>query len=222
MQMNLIRDINKSIHQKVSNKNHPFLMTGQSIVEWVKCSLLSEKYELNTYNFVPAMKSMQFLERKMNTEKQALADEQKLSNVMTFGMMAISIFEKSIFENSSPSNEKKLPMYNYYIGNMLEEEVAEHIKPNTISIVVDVTSISSDHDDLDNWKQPTFIEKEDKKIISCDSSHYLYLGYLYLVALAWEKDFNVGLLGNLPLETCINLIFDFIKNNYSDVLVKPT
>lgn len=220
--MNLIFNINKSIQQKVKDKNHPFLMTGQSIIEWVKCALLDEKYESNTYNFVPEMKGFQFLERKMNAEKQLLADEKKLSNVVTFGMAAISIFEKSIFENNNLSNEKKLPMYDYYIGNLLEEEVAEHIKLNTISIVVDITNVSSDHDDLDNWKQPIFIEKENYKIIKSNSSHYLYLGYLYLVAIAWEKDFNINLLDHLPLETCVNLIFNFIRDKYADVLVKPT
>jgi len=139
-------------------------------------------------------------------------------------MGVISIFERSVFSQPDPNNEKKLPIFNYYIGNKLVDDVKRHmdaLELNPTSIVVDIIDFSYAHDDLNNWKQPTFsVDAQNRKIIHANSSHYLYLGYLYLIGLAWEKDFNVYLLGKLPLEQCVKLLFDFIKQNYADILVK--
>lgn len=243
-----VKAIDLAINTIVHNKSHMFFMCGQSVVEWFKYAMIHETIRIGhtlpnngtikNFNFVPMMRQLKILERKMNAEKNAKQEECKLTNVITFGMGLASIFDQSIFvQNVNPNEEKKLPIFDYYIGNNLKEEVREDNKRFMESIDVpegvnktiivmnieekDCINIDSNH--LEQWRQPFAYSIGNLNIIESNSSHYLYLGYLYLLALAWNSGMNV-------IEVCskdkiifdsVNEVITYINTHYKDFLIKP-
>ena len=231
-----VKAIDTAINTIVRNKAHMFLMAGQSVVEWFRYAVvhqtikmgrtLPDNKPIEQFNFVPIMRQFRMLERKMNAEKNAQLNEGKLTNVMTFGMGLASIFEQAVFHNE----EKKLPMFDFYIGNNLREEFINSIDiPEGMSktiIVMDIEekdciNINSNH--LDQWKQPFAYSIGNLNIIESNSSHYLYLGYLYLLALAWNGGMNVVDVcsKDIMIFDSINEVISYVNNTYQDFLIKP-
>jgi hypothetical protein len=238
-----IKSIDTAINAIVRNKAHMFLMAGQSIVEWFRYAVVHQTIKMgrtlpdnkpvDQFNFVPIMRQFRMLERKMDAEKNSQLSEGKLTNVMTFGMGLASIFEQVVYHDE----EKKLPMFDFYIGNNLREEVRHENKefinsidvPEGLSktiIVMDIeekdcTNIDSNH--LEQWKQPFAYSIGNLNIIESNSSHYLYLGYLYLLALAWNGGMNVINVcsKDLLIFDSINEVISYVNNTYQDFLIKP-
>jgi len=244
-----IKAIDNAIHAIVRDKNHIFLLNGQSCVEWFRYALITETLDSNggelpenkqpnQFNFVPIMRQLRFIERKMNAEKNAQHEEKKLTNIITFGMGITSIFEQSIFEQFINHNEeKKLPIIDYYIGNNLMDEVKhenigfvniESANENEEKVII-VMNIDEDkcidigRENLDKWKQPNVYQINKLKIIECDSSHYLYLGYLYLLALAWKNGMCIPDIckNDLNIFYSVNHVIHYINENFKDYLIKP-
>lgn len=240
-----VRSIDAAINTIVRNKAHMFLMAGQSVVEWFRYAvvhqtiktgnMLPDNKPVDQFNFVPIMKQLRMLERKMDAEKNTQYSEGKLTNVMTFGTGLASIFEQSIFaQNVNHDEEKKLPMFDFYIGNNLREEVQHENKefinsidvPEGLSktiIVMDIEEKDCINIDIDQWKQPLVYSIGNLNIIESNSSHYLYLGYLYLLALAWNGGMNITDICSkeLPIFDSINEVISYVNNTYRDFLIKP-
>ena len=243
-----VKAIDTAINTIVRNKAHMFLMAGQSVVEWFRYAVIHQTIKMGRtlpdnkpieqFNFVPIMRQLRMLERKMNAEKNAQLNEGKLTNVMTFGMGLASIFEQSIFaQNVNQNEEKKLPMFDFYIGSNLREEVRHENKefinsidiPEGLSktiIVMDIEEkdcINIDSNHLDQWKQPFAYSIGNLNIIESNSSHYFYLGYLYLLALAWNGGMNaVDVCSkDIMIFDSINEVISYVNNSYQDFLIKP-
>lgn len=218
-----IKIIDQAINNTVRDKNHVFLMAGQSCVEWMKYALTLDK-DPEKFNFVPVMKALKFIEREFDAEKNALNEEKKLTNIVTFGMSVNSIFEQSIFaQNINPDDEKKAPVIDFFIGNKLATEIndicmSSDVERTIVAMDIDEEKcVNWDSNHLDLWKLPDIRKIGKVNVLFCESSHYLYLGYMYLTALAVM---NGAELDN-DLFTSVNNILEFIEDNYADLLIKP-
>lgn len=212
-----IKNIDDAIHAIVQAKNHPFLMSGQSCVEWFRYAMFGGQAAPNN-NFVPIMRQLRHVERKMNAEKNAQHDEGKLTNIITFGLGLASIFAQNINE----AEEKKLPIFDYYIGHNLKDEVHHEnknflntLEQDKIIIVLDIELKDCVDINPAEWKQPVCYSIGTLKVIEGQSSHYLYLGYLYLLALAWHAGANI-------VDICsVDLVLEYVNQNYQNILIKP-
>ena len=223
--MQKICEINQSVNRIVLNKNNPFMMIGQSISEWVRQILVEDIIGLpdeKQYNFVPHLSKLRSIERQIDEQKQTLANESKLTNIMSFNMSVFSIFGNKPNTKPNPDEEKEIPDVRYYIGNLIDEEIKTDLTDSDIQTIVavdtDLENCNSSHDDLNNWKQPSFAIENGIKFIKAKSSHYIYLGYLYIIALAWQKNYDIYLLENLTLDMSVTLLTDFVKDKYADII----
>lgn len=135
-------------------------------------------------------------------------------------MGVCSIFDKSIFAEHD-NNEKKLPMIDYYIGNKLTlDEVTE--LENKVIVLMNIEEKDCIDLDVSQWKQPFLYPIGNTRIIECRSSHYLYLGYMYFLAIAWQANVDViKICSDNTILDSIDLVLTIIGEIYQDVLIKP-
>lgn len=211
--MNTILSVTKEIDQKVKEKNNPFIMMGQSCVEWIR--IISE----SKYNFVPQLKALKISDRI----EPNVGD----SNIMNFEIGVICIFNNSIFAKQSSDNEKKFPSIKFYIGNNAIENIkSDHKDSEEKKIIVYINVNDSDcnieQNNVDNWQLPRFYSIDNLDIIESNSSQIIYFGYLYIMALSLEQGFNISLIlnGNFTVEKTIEILSSYVKANYSHLTTK--
>ena len=210
--MNIITSVAKAVDEKVKNKNDPFLMMGQSCVEWIRSVNSND-------NFVPELKALRFIER-INVDAS-----QKTTNLINFQMTVTNVFENSIFSQTSNANEKKYPTIEFYIGkdalneikasNPVEEKNID-VKKLIVYINVDDADCTIDQNNVSNWNTPIFHSLDNLNIIEAKSSQVIYFGYLYMLAVAEKYGFNTSIVlgGNFTVEKTIEIIIEYIGLNH--------
>lgn len=195
--MNVINDISEDLLVSVKDHSNAMLMLAHSCASWIKNCLQSK------YNFVSSISGMKLYERK----EHKFGD----SNIISFKLGVICIFDRSPFSKESDSSERPFPLVRTIIGNDALADV-EDLNKNELTICfTGGNDCRIEQSDAKSWKSPLY--DEEKNIIEAKSTQVVYFGFIYLLSVAIAAGFDPKKINQLPFDKLLEDVLAFAAVN---------